>query len=234
MMDLDERRLAVRQFYEENAVKLYDAVVCNKDCDLCPNYKQIASLKFPAISVSSGFDYVEIERIQQNIPQTVADAFDRHFWYSQWTLSELFLIKIPVSGQDIFFLFVVGLCDDGWENNVRCLEIFAEQGEFIGATDLNYDRAVKWREKQFTNQDYRDNRGDIPPPWSGDIPNDVSYHEPVSSQEILHENLSCLSFETVYYHEPLWSEEMLWQCAAEIEKEGAVIRYVLPDKTYGR
>jgi hypothetical protein len=237
-MNLDERRLAARQFYEQfceanPAVNFYETVVYNKCPDVCPSYQQIASLKLLATSVNSGFDCVEIQRIQQNIPQTVADAFARHFWFSQWTLSELFLVKIPVFGQDTFFLFVVGLCDDGWENNARFIEIFAEQGEFIGATGLDYDRAVKWREKQFTNQDYRDIRGEPPPPWFGDVPNDVSYDEPLSSEEIIEENLSCLSFETVYYHEPLWSEEILWQCAAKIENEGAIIRYILPNKTYG-
>ncbi|MEG3859357.1 hypothetical protein [Microcoleus sp. herbarium12] len=236
-MDLDERKLAVRKFYErfceENfrVTSLYETVVHNKCQEVCPIYQQIASLKLLAKSVFSGFDCVEIQRIQQKIPQTVTDAFDRHFWYSQWALSELYLVKIPIAEQDTFFLFVVGLCDDGWENNAMFIEIFAEQGEFIGATDLYCDRAVQWREKQFTNQDYRDNRGEPPPPWSGDIPNDVSCDEPLSSAEILAENLSCLSFETVYYHEPLWSEEMLWLSAIKIENEGAVIRYVLPDKT---
>ncbi|MEG3845484.1 hypothetical protein QT971_00350 [Microcoleus sp. herbarium19] len=138
-MDLDERRLAVRQFYEqfceENGVSLYETVVGGRCPEVCPFYQQIASLKLLAKSVNCGFDCVEIERIQQNIPATVANAFARHFWYSQWTLSELFLVKIPIAGQDTFFLFVVGLCDDAWENNTSFIEIFAEQGEFIGATE---------------------------------------------------------------------------------------------------
>lgn len=234
-MDLDERRLAVRQFYELFCEKnylvtsLYETVVRGKCPEVCPLYQPIASLKLLAKSVSSGFDCVEIERIQQKIPQTVADAFTRHFWYSQWTLSELFLVKIPIAEQDTFFLFVVGLGDDGWENNTMFIEIFAEQGEFIGATDLYCDREVKWREKQFTNQDYRDIRGESPPPWSGDVPKDVPYDKPLS----LEEDMACISFETLYYDEPLWSEEMFWLSAIEIENEGAVIRYVLPAQTYG-
>lgn len=131
-------------------------------------------------------------------------------------------------------MFVVGFCDDGWDNDAHFIEIFSEQGEFIGSTGFSYDnKAVKWSEKQFTNQDYKDIRGTPPPPWSGDVPNDVSYHEPLSSEEIIAEELSCLSFETVYYHEPLWSEEILWQSAVEIENEGSLIRYVLPKRTYG-
>lgn len=232
-MNFTEIKLAVRQFYEQfreaNAVTLYDTVVRGKYPEVCPIYQQIASLKLLANSVNCGFDCVEIERIQQNIPQTVADAFARHFWYSQWTLSELFLVKIPIAGQDTFFLFVVGLCDDAWENNTSFIEIFAEQGEFIGATDLYCYRGVKWREKQFTNQDYRDIRGEPPPPWSGDVPNDVPYDKALS----LEDDLACISFETVYYHEPLWSEEMFWQCATEVENEGNVIRYVLGDKNFG-
>lgn len=233
-MSLDERRLVVRQFYEENLVNFYEAVVYERGCDFAPSYQRIASLQLLKKSVSVGFDCVTIERIPQNIPQTVADAFARHFWYSQWTLSHLFLIKIPVDGQDTFFLFVVGFGDDAWENDVNFIEMFSEQGEFIGATSFSYDdKVVKWREKQFTNQDYTDIRGTAPPPWSGDVPNDVSDDEPLSSEEILAEHLSCLSFETLYYHEPLWSEEILWYSAVEIENEGAVIRYVLPKRTYG-
>jgi len=233
-MSLDERRLVVRQFYEESFVNLYEAVVYERCCDFSPSYQRIASLQLLNKSVSVGFDCVAIERIPPNIPDTVADAFARHFWYSQWTLSHLFLIKIPVDGQDTFFFVVVGFCDDGWENNADFIEMFSEQGELIGATGFSYDdKAVKWSEKQFTNQDYIDIRGTAPPPWSGDVPNDVSYYEPLESEEILKENLSCLSFETLYYHEPLWSEEILWHSAVEIENEGAVIRYVLPKRTYG-
>ena len=91
--------------------------------------------------------------------------------------------KIP------FFLFVVGFCDDGWENDVDFIEIFSAQGEFIGSTRFSYsDKAVEWREKQFTNQDYTDIRGCAPPPWLADVPNDVSYHEPLSPEEILAED----------------------------------------------
>ncbi|NJR21228.1 MAG: hypothetical protein HC786_03110 [Richelia sp. CSU_2_1] len=147
-MNFNEIKLAVRQFYEQfcetnNFVSLYKTVVGGKCPEVCPIYQQIASLKLLANSVNCGFDCVEIQRTQQNIPQTVADAFARHFWYSQWTLSELFLANIPIAGQDAFFLFVVGLCDDAWQNDTRFIEIFAEQGEFIGATDLYCDRHVR-------------------------------------------------------------------------------------------
>ncbi len=232
VMDLDERKFAVRQFYEQfwkanPEVTLYETVVCNKCPDVCPIYQKIASLKLLAKFVSSGFDCVEIQRAQQNIPQAVSDAFERHFWYSQWTISELCLVKIPIAGQDTFFLFVAGLCDDGWENNTSFIEIFSEGGEFIGATDLFSGRAVKWRETQFTNQDYQYITGEPPPPWPRDISNDISYDEPLSPEAMLAENLSCLSLEIVYYYEPFWSEEMLWQSAVKIEYEGAVIRYVV-------
>jgi hypothetical protein len=107
-MDLDERKLAVRQFYEQFCeanphVTLFETVVGGKCPEVCPIYQQIASLKLLAKSVSSGFDRVEIQRLNQNIPQTVSDAFERHFWYSQWTLSELFLVKLQIAGQDAFF-----------------------------------------------------------------------------------------------------------------------------------
>ncbi|WP_219907669.1 hypothetical protein [Aphanothece hegewaldii] len=103
---------------------------------MVPKYQRIASLQLLKRSVSVGFDCVAIERIKQSVPQSVSNAFDRHFWYSQWTLTQLFLIKIPINGQNTFFLFILGFGDDGWDNDANFIEVFDEQGEFIGASYL--------------------------------------------------------------------------------------------------
>jgi hypothetical protein len=48
------------------------------------------------------FDCVEIEKPQKEIPQTVADAYSRHFWYSQHCLTDFYLVRIPVESQISF------------------------------------------------------------------------------------------------------------------------------------
>ncbi|WP_295614176.1 hypothetical protein [Chamaesiphon sp. GL140_3_metabinner_50] len=55
----------------------------------------IASLELMGEVTSVDFDCVEIRRIQQDVPKSVSDTFDRHFWYSQHSLSDLYLLKIP-------------------------------------------------------------------------------------------------------------------------------------------
>ncbi len=166
---------------------------------LSPICERIASVKVSTIPFE-----VEIEKINQKIPQSVSDAFARHLWYSQWNFANLFLVKVPIDGQNFFFLFHEGVSDDAWDNDTSLVEVFTEQGEFVGATDFPYDKPVKWIEKQFTHQDCRDGKRFEPPPsWSGDNP------------------------DAVYYHEPLWTEDMLIQAGAKIEEEGTVIRYFL-------
>ncbi|SKB12799.1 conserved hypothetical protein [Planktothrix sp. PCC 11201] len=181
-MDLETQRLVVRQFYEENHVHLFETIWYGRCEGFAPPFERIASVTLGELSPLQ----VEIERINQNVPQSVSDAFARHLWYSQWNFAHLFLIKVPIDEQNFFFLFHQGVSEDAWDNDTSLVEVFTEQGEFVGATHFSDDKPVKWIERQFTHQDCRDGkRGDPPPPWSGDDPN------------------------AVYYNEPLWTEEML-------------------------
>lgn len=200
-MDLDTQRLVIRQFYEENYLNLFETIWYGRCEGFTPTFERIASIR---VGNLSPFE-VQIERINQNVPESVSDAFARHLWYSQWNFANLILVKVPIDGQSFFFLFHTGISDDAWDNDTSFVEIFAEQGDFVDATHFFYDEAVKWIEKQFTHEDCRDGKtGEPPPPWSGNEP------------------------DTTYYHEPLWSEDMLIQEGATIEEEGTVTRYFFP------
>lgn len=196
---VETQRLMVRQFYEENYVNLFEAIWYGRCVGFAPTFERIASVRLGNLSPLE----VEIERINQNVPQSVSDAFARHLWYSQWNFANLFLVKVPIDEQSFFFLFHEGISEDAWDNDTSLVEVFTEQGEFVGATHFSYNESVKWIEKQFTHEDCRDGRmGEPPPPWPGDNP------------------------DAVYYHEPLWTEDMLIQEGAKIEEEGTVVRYV--------
>ncbi|MDX2215209.1 MAG: hypothetical protein SFY66_18120 [Oculatellaceae cyanobacterium bins.114] len=52
------------------------------------------------------FDTVEIEPIEQPVPQTVIDAFDRHVWFLQYCSTEIYALKLPVANQDTYAIAV--------------------------------------------------------------------------------------------------------------------------------
>jgi hypothetical protein len=201
-MDLDAQKLVVRQFYEEHHDNLYEMVVCGRNKgfsrpkDFAPPFERVASVTLPELNPLE----VIFERISQNVPQSVSNAFDRHLWYSQWSFAELFLIKILIDKQSFFFLYRSGI-RDSYTNSV---EIYNEQGQFIDAPPSDHGIwNIKWREKPFTHEDCRtDKTGAPPPPWPEDDPYGVSHDE------------------------PWWTEEMLIREGAEIEEEGSVTRYV--------
>ncbi|MBD2198849.1 MULTISPECIES: hypothetical protein [Calothrix] len=200
-MDLDTQRLMVRQFYEEQYENLSEMVWYSKREGFSPPFERIASVTIGELSPLE----VEIERINQNVPQSVSDAFARHLWYSQWNFAYLFLVKVPINEQSFFFLFHLGISDDAWDNDTSLVEIFNEQGEFVDATDSTFYQvlSMKWNEKPFTHEDCRDGKtNEPPPPWSGDDPN------------------------AVYYSEPLWTEEMLIREGAKVEEKETLTRYV--------
>lgn len=198
-MDLDAKRFLARQFYQKKHLNLFEAIWCNRCESFTPTIEKIAYVKLCEIDPLE----IKIEKVDQRIPQSVFDAFSRHFWYSQWNFANLSLVKVPIDGQSFFFLFHAGISHDGWDNDTSLVEIFAEEGEFVGATHFGYDESVNWIEKQFTHEDCRDGRtGDFPSPWVGDDADAWDYGA-------------------------LWSENMLIQKGARIENKGTVTHYSL-------
>lgn len=99
------------------------------------------------------FDTVEIETTEQSVPQTVIDAFDRHVWFSQYCLTEIYVIKLPVADQETYAIAVSGLVGDGWDNACKFLEVFDASGEFAGAVDIQGE-ILNWRDHPFDGNDF--------------------------------------------------------------------------------
>jgi hypothetical protein len=160
-MDFDKEKLVVWHFYEKYYEDLAD-FLSNLGChDLAPSFDVVASVRLGELNPLE----VEIKRINQDVAQSVSDAFARHIWYSQWNFANLFLVKIPIDEKSFFFLFHLGIIDDAWDNDTNLVEIFNEQGDFIGGIE-----GIRWSEEPFTHKDCRNGRtGAHPPPWSGDI-----------------------------------------------------------------
>ncbi|MEH2232913.1 MAG: hypothetical protein V7K71_25340 [Nostoc sp.] len=197
-MNLDIRKSIVRQFYSTELNKLYD--LSDSFCNFFPVCR-IASVQLLTLSTDMGFNCVEIERIEQDIPQSVVKTYNRHLWYSQYSLSNLYLVKIPVESENSFALLIQGYVDDGWDNSGRFIEIFDQQGDFLGAGRCRYE-GVKWLSRQLNGKDFYTPA----PPWVGDEPR----VQPAS--------------------EPRWSTEFLSQYAVNIEHKGSVTRYMLPSE----
>jgi hypothetical protein len=194
-MDLDSRRLEVKKFCEEEVFDRY-----KKEEELDDFYvdRRVASLRLRALRTSAGFDCVEIDRIHEDVPESVSENFDRHFWYSQYSLSDIYLIKISVGYAAMYIFLIQGLVDDGWDNSGCWLEIFDEQGGFIDSGTFE-DEGICWWGKRIRGEDFYTPS----PPWPKDIP-DTSIHK------------------------PMWSEEILTQYATSIDQDGPKVRYVMP------
>jgi hypothetical protein len=91
-MDSDTQKFVVRQFYEKHHENLIEMIWHGRredfavPEDFAPPFERVASVTLGTLSPLE----VEIDRINQNIPQSVSDAFARHLWYSQWNLAYLF------------------------------------------------------------------------------------------------------------------------------------------------
>lgn len=188
-MDLDTQKLMVREFYEKYYENLVEMICfgrregCALPLDFSPPFERVASVTLGELSPLE----VIIERINQDIPQSVSDAFERHLWYSQWNFACLFLIKIIIDEQSFFFLFHLGISDDAWDNDTNLVEIYNIQGEFVDATGSTYQVPnMEWNSKPFTHEDCRNGKTNSPPPpWSGSESHSVHGGEPLWTEEIL-------------------------------------------------
>ncbi|GAB4386798.1 MAG: hypothetical protein Kow00121_54160 [Elainellaceae cyanobacterium] len=122
------------------------------------------------------FDTVEIETIAQSVPQSVIDAFDRHVWFSQYCLTEISVLKLPVAGQDTYAIAVSGLVGDSWDNACKFLEVFEASGEFVGAVDVQGE-TLDWRDRPFDGDDFP-----TPAPLWAEREGEISDHPPLWSE----------------------------------------------------
>jgi hypothetical protein len=100
------------------------------------------------------FDSVEIERISTTYPQEVIEAFDRHIWFSQHSLSDIFAFKIPVEGHNTYAIGISGIAGDGWDNCGHFVEIFDASGKFLQAASIVEDENIEWLDRHLNGKDF--------------------------------------------------------------------------------
>jgi hypothetical protein len=100
------------------------------------------------------FDSVEIERISTTSSQEVIEAFDRHVWFSQQSLTNIFAFKIPVEGHDTYVIGISGIAGDGYDNAGHFVEIFDESGELLGAASVGEGEKPNWLDRPVNGADF--------------------------------------------------------------------------------
>ncbi|MBW4523424.1 MAG: hypothetical protein KME16_27610 [Scytolyngbya sp. HA4215-MV1] len=149
---MNNRQTVVRQAYEQ-AIAQSDYLQ-NGMSEFLPD-SRIGRLSLVVTGEYCDFDFdtVEIETLEQPVPQTVVDAFDHHLWFSQYCLTEIYVLKLPVADEDTCAIAVSGLVGDGWENACKFLEVFDTSGEFVGAVEVQSE-TVSWRDRPFDGNDF--------------------------------------------------------------------------------
>ena len=163
---MNERKEIIRQFYEcqiEDAAYVIDGFGYFIPDKRIGRVELVTTGDWGEYGCEADFDSVEIETIQQAIPQTVIEAFERHTWFSQHSLSNVFAFKIPIEGHDTYAIGVSGIAGDGWDNAGHFIEVFDESGVFLGATSIGEGEKIVWLNRYIDAEDF--NAG--VPKWSG-------------------------------------------------------------------
>ncbi|MDJ0702443.1 MAG: hypothetical protein QNJ46_04105 [Leptolyngbyaceae cyanobacterium MO_188.B28] len=155
------RRQAIRQFYQEKAKEFYNRVGSLQLYfdDFFPEFC-IGSLVVEIDDYSEPIRLIpRIQRINQEVPKTVLKTFNRHLWYSQFNLSDIVVVRVPIDGLDSFAMLVHGHFNDWWDNGCTLFEIFDERGAPVGAaTDISFvfqeSDNIQWLDRQLDGDDY--------------------------------------------------------------------------------
>lgn len=99
-MTASDRKALVKSFYAEELAKLQET---GSFSTFFPDYR-IGRVELLSVHTDLGSDGVEIRRPPLDIPQFVTNTFNRHFWYSQHSLTDLYLVKVPIGSEISFAL----------------------------------------------------------------------------------------------------------------------------------
>ena len=163
-----DQRQVIRQFYEQQIEE--QGYFTDGFVDFMPD-KRIGRVEllitgdWGEYGCEGDFDSVEIEEIkgvQQTVPQSIIEAFDRHVWFSQHSLSNIFAFKIPVEEEDTYIIGISGMAGDGYDNCCTFIEIFDESGTFAGATSIGEDEKPTWWDRPIDGNDFNGGA----PKWS--------------------------------------------------------------------
>lgn len=163
---MSERKEVIRQFYEcqiEDAAYMIDGFGYFMPHKRIGRVELVTTGDWGEYDCEPDFDSVEIERIQQAVPQTVIEAFERHTWFSQHSLSNVFAFKIPTERHDTYAIGVSGIVGDAWDNSGQFIELFDESGVFLGSTRIGEGTKIKWLDRYIDGDDFHS----VAPKWIG-------------------------------------------------------------------
>jgi hypothetical protein len=168
------RRNAIRHFHEARAKKFYESESnLETYSDVFFHESLIGSLM-----IETAYDHSErvkiipkLQKINQVVPQIILDTFDRHIWFSQYNLSSIFIVRLPINELDSFAVLIQGIFSDWWDNGCILLELFDGQGIPMGAAaDISFtfehSDHIPWLDRQLNGDDY----SQIAPPYPKDFP----------------------------------------------------------------
>jgi hypothetical protein len=154
---MSDRNKLVREFYENRieeegcAIDGFEYFMPDKRIG---RVELVTTGDWGEYGCEADFDSVEIEQISTTCPQEVIEAFDRHVWFSQQNLTNIFAFKIPVEGRDTYALGISGIAGDGYDNAGHFVEIFDESGEFLGSAGIDEGKKPNWLDRPVNSADF--------------------------------------------------------------------------------
>ncbi|ELS03979.1 hypothetical protein Xen7305DRAFT_00037070 [Xenococcus sp. PCC 7305] len=144
---MSDRKQIVRKFYE-NQIEcegyLVDGFQYFMPDKRIGRLELVTTEDWGEYGCEADFDSVEIERINAKYPPVLIEAFDRHIWFSQHSLSHIFVFEIPIEDHNTYAIGISGIAGDGWDNCGDFIEIFDASGEFLGAAMIVEGENPKW------------------------------------------------------------------------------------------
>lgn len=131
---MSDRKQTIREFYS-NLIE-QEAYLIDGFQHFMPNTR-IGKVELVTIGnwgeygFEGDFDTVEIESINASCPKKVIEAFERHTWFSQHCLTNIFVFKIPIQEYDTYAIGISGIAGDGYDNAGNFIEIFDIYGSFF-------------------------------------------------------------------------------------------------------
>lgn len=163
-----DRKTAIRLFYEQEIRKFYyEKGIESSFIDL----KKDCRIGGASVHIDETFDETT-ENVaggiedSQDVPLSVANAFERHLWYSKHSLSDISVLKVQMEGTATFAICISGYVDDGWDNSGRFIEVYDIDGSFVGASivpDFEEEDSFVWMNRPINGKDFNS----YAPPWLG-------------------------------------------------------------------
>lgn len=135
---------SIRQFYRQKLEEHGSAYLPEIWKDL-----QIARVELLTLGDSDVFNMVEIESINQEVPVSLQSAFERHIWFSQHCLTDIYILRVEIKASPTYAVFVSGYVHDGWDGYCNLLEVYDEAGEFVASTSIYSEKDFAWLDKPF-------------------------------------------------------------------------------------